>query len=145
MGPNERVLRKAYAAYAIGDVNIVLTHIHPDVRWFVSGDPEIWPLLGLRQGIAEVREFFSLLAREIEYITHDMRELLAQDDERFCVISTMKVRHRMTGEVASSWKIDLIRMKQGLIVEYAEHNDTAALAALRGHTLQAAVQNLANS
>lgn len=145
MGPNERELRAAYAAFAIGDVDGVYSRLHPDVRWFVAGDPRINKLCGMRHGIADVRAFFQAMAEEYEHITHDLRDVLASMDERFCVVSNIKIRHKLTGDTASSWKIDLLRMKDGLLVEYAEHNDTAALATLQGYTLQSALPNFSNS
>jgi ketosteroid isomerase-like protein len=82
-------------------------------------------------GKAGVKSYFEGLATDWEMIHFNADEFIAQGD-RVVVLSLVAFRYRKTGKVAESPKADVLRFRDGKIVEFFEFFDTAAaLAATR--------------
>jgi ketosteroid isomerase-like protein len=129
MGPNERLLREVYQAYTQGQVDHIYETLSPDVTWFVAGDPKIQPYTGVFRGETGIRDFFGLMRREWAIESYVVEDVVAQDDERFVVRSISRARNLQTGRTTNFWKLDVVVMKDGKLLSYAEYNDTGALLA----------------
>lgn len=82
-------------------------------------------------GKAAVTAYFDGLAADWEMLRFNADEFIAQGD-RVVALSVVAFRHRKTGKVAESPKADVVRFRDGKIVEFFEFYDTAAaLAATR--------------
>ena len=64
------------------------------------------------------------LMRDWEMVSHTMNDFIAQDD-RVAVIGRAVWRHKGTGKVADTRKVDIWRFRDGKAVDYAEFYDTA--------------------
>jgi uncharacterized protein len=80
------------------------------------------------QGKTEAERYFSVLALDWEMIHFSPEEFIAQGD-RVVVLSRCAFRFRRTGKIAESPKIDLVRFRNGMIVEFTEFFDTAKVLA----------------
>lgn len=58
---NVQTVRKAYDAFARGDIATLMEMVHEDVEWEKPGDSKIIPHAGKRRGRDAVKEFFMLV------------------------------------------------------------------------------------
>lgn len=80
---------------------------------------------------ADVARYFEELARDWDMNHFTVDEFLAQGD-RVVVLARCGWTHKRTGTAVESPKVDVFRMRDGKIVEFAEYYDTAkALAATK--------------
>ena len=81
---------------------------------------------------ATVRGYFDALVADWALIRYDADEFVAQGD-RVVMIGRCVWKHRRTGKVVDSPKCDVIRMRDGKVVEFMEFYDTQmAMAATVG-------------
>ena len=81
---------------------------------------------------ATVRGYFDALVADWAMVRYDADEFVAQGD-RVVMIGRCVWKHRKTGKVVDSPKCDVIRMRDGKIVEFMEYYDTQmAMAATVG-------------
>ena len=92
-----------------------------------EGSPEV-PFTARRSSKSGVRAYLEDLMRDWEMISHTMDEFIAQDD-RVAVIGRAIWRHKGTGKVADSRKVDIWRFRDGKAVDFEEYYDTARLIA----------------
>ena len=124
-------VQSMYAAFGRGDVAASLAGCTPDIEWQTIGRAKDFPTLGPRKGVTQVQEFFRLVAELEEFSEFSPREFYAADEKVFVLGSyTMKVRQ--TGKsVATEWA-HVFTLKNGKVVRFREHTDTAQLAAAFG-------------
>lgn len=77
---------------------------------------------------ADVEQYFAGLAADWEMIYFRIDEYIAQDD-RVVALGEVSFRHRKSGKVVVSPKVDIHRLRGGKICEYFELYDTAAALA----------------
>lgn len=73
----------------------------------------------------EVVAYFNGLARDWEMLSYDVHEYIAQGD-RVVALSRCAFRHRRTGRTVETDKADVVRIRDGKIVQFFEFFDTAA-------------------
>lgn len=124
---NINVARQGYENFKTGSIAALLDQMADDIVWQL---PEIEgvPLAGTRTGRAGVAEFFSTLARDQEAIEFDPREFIAQDD-KVVSLGHYKWRIKGTGREFESDFVHIFTIRDGQIVRFREHFDTAASAA----------------
>lgn len=76
----------------------------------------------------EVLRYFSGLTETWELLAYDVHEYIAQGD-RVVALSRCAFRHRRTGRTVETDKADVVRLRDGKIVEFLEFFDTAAAEA----------------
>lgn len=76
----------------------------------------------------DVLRYFKELAADWELLSYDVHEFIAQG-ERVVALGRCAFRHRRTGKVAETDKADVVRVRDGRIVEFFEFFDTAAAEA----------------
>ncbi len=131
---NVDILKHGYKLWAGGDSRAMeywFEHIADDVQWSSvvdeqSAGMEFAEDTNAKSGV--VRYFEKLAATwEMEFCQID--EYVAQDD-RVVVLGNVKWRNRATGKSVETKKVDVFRMKDGMITEFCEFYDTAkAIAA----------------
>jgi ketosteroid isomerase-like protein len=76
----------------------------------------------------ELGQYFAGLARDWEMIEYRVDHLVAQGD-RVVMLGFCSFRHRKTGKVAATPKVDAWRFEGGKAVEFYEYFDTAQVHA----------------
>lgn len=127
MGPNEKILRDAYDRFSCGDMEHVYTILSGDVVWSSSGDRKRLTFPGQYRGEAGVRDYFRTSRADWDVTEHNPVEFIVQDDQRFVVRVAVHAKHRRTHKPLTLEKIDLVTMKNGKCVSYAEIFDSAPL------------------
>jgi len=122
---NLEIVRNVYAAFGRGDLGGILAQLDPHVSWRTPGPADV-PTAGLRHGVAEVGEFFTLLLN-----TFDMQEFLpanflAQDD-KVVVLGTSREAPKGTGRFVDFRWVHVFTLRGGRIVEFDEAADVSAL------------------
>src|SRR3954470_15715168 len=74
---NEAQARRAYGAFAAGDLDTVKSVLHPDIVWHVAGRS---PMAGDYKGIDEVLGFFVKMFTETNgTFTNALKDVIASD------------------------------------------------------------------
>lgn len=126
------ILREAYAQWVDAkgrDCDCWMKIMADDVALgsLAEGSPEV-PFTARRSSKSGVRAYLEDLMRDWEMISHTMNDFIAQDD-RVAVIGRAIGRHKGTGKVADSRKVDIWRFRDGKAVDFEEYYDTARLIA----------------
>ena len=124
---NTATVQQAYNNFKTGNIQALLDQMSDDVTWQL---PEIEgvALAGKRTGCAGVGEFFATVARDQEVREFEPREFIAQGDK---VVSLGNYRWRVkdTGREFKSDFVHIFTLRDGKIVRFREHLDTALAAA----------------
>lgn len=127
MGPNEKVLRDAYARFSSGDMDHLYEILSDEVVWMSAGDRKALKFPGAWHGKKGVRDYFATSRADWDVTEHNPVEFIAQDDRRFAVRVAVHAKHKRTHKSVTIEKIDLVTMMNGKCVAYAETLDTAPL------------------
>jgi uncharacterized protein len=124
------ILKDAYAQWVESrgsDCECWMNIIADDVSLgsLAEGSPEV-PFTARRTSKSGVRAYLDALMRDWEMISHAMNDFIAQDD-RVAVIGRAIWRHKGTGKVADTRKVDIWRFRDGKVVDFEEYYDTAGL------------------
>ncbi len=107
-----------------------LALIDDDVTWtsLADGAPGMEFSKSVR-GKAQVEQYFQQLAEDWEMLDCKMDDFISEGD-RVVAIGTHSWKHRRTGKSVTTPKVEIVRVKDGKIVEFFEMYDTAkAIAA----------------
>ena len=123
---NTAIVKQAYRDFKNGDIEGLLNLCAEDITWQL---PEIEnvPISGQRTGRAAVREFFSMVARDQEVISFEPREFVAQGD-KVIALGDYQWRVKDTGREFESDFVHIFTVRDGKIVAFREHFDTAVVA-----------------
>jgi hypothetical protein len=120
-------VQSMYAAFGRGDVAALLAGMTPDIDWQTIGRPKDFPTLGPRKGVAQVQEFFQLVAELEDFTDFAPREFYAAEDKVF-VLGSYNLTLRKTGKpIASEW-VHVFTLKDGKVTRFREQTDTAQFA-----------------
>jgi uncharacterized protein len=112
---NVDILRRAYDAFAAGDVPTVLALFSPTIAWHVPGRS---PLSGDYQGHDQVVDFFT---KSMELcggtLRVDVDELLGSADT---VVALTTVSATRQGRAWSSPEVHVWRLRDGCAIEFRE-------------------------
>ncbi|NMJ39662.1 nuclear transport factor 2 family protein [Roseomonas sp. JC162] len=125
---NRARVEAIYAAYLAGDLPAVLDAMAPEIRW-VSGEATSGaPWSGERLGRAGVEAYFAALAAACRIVDYRVGRIIA-DGDWVAVTATVRARFHQTGEEQQLDKVDVLRLRDGQVVEFREFYDTTAIAA----------------
>ncbi len=128
MGPNEKILRKAYADYAKGDIDSLMALFADDVVMKSIGAPNRLDHSGEWHGLEGVRGFLTAIGTNWAFQKIEMLEMIVQNDTRFVVRTAVTGMSRQTGgRMASIERVDFVTMKNGKCASYLEIFDTSPL------------------
>jgi uncharacterized protein len=122
---------RIYAEYARGNRGAVLEALADDVAWHSVG-PAAIPWGGSYHGRQEVEAFFARLDSAAEITAYEVERVIAQG-EWVTVLARVRARFPATGVEQEFASADVMRIRDGRILEFREFYDTAAvLAAMQG-------------
>jgi len=124
---NTAIAQQAYHNFKTGNIQGLLDLLSDDVSWQLP-DVEGAPLAGKRNGREAVREFFATVARDQEVITFEPREFVSQGD-KVVSLGDYEWRVKDTGRNFASDFVHVFTVRNGKIVAFREHFDSAAVAA----------------
>jgi uncharacterized protein len=124
---NTAVVQQAYNNFKTGNIQALLDQLSDNVTWQL---PEIEgvPLAGKRTGRDGVRDFFATLARDQEVLEFEPREAVAQGD-KVVSLGDYKWRVKETGREFETDFVHVFTIRDGKIVAFREHFDSAVVAA----------------
>ncbi len=124
---NIKLAKEAYEAFGRGDVNTVLERMAPDVTIGIVGRQEDAPFLGVRSGMQGAAEFFQGLHEAHEIHSFEPQRFLAAEDEVF-VWGHYRWTMRKSGVSKDTEWLHVLTFRDGTLVSWRGHNDTAMLA-----------------
>lgn len=120
---------EVYRRYRTGDLAGVFETLADDVCWETEGAGLPWSGCF---GLAEVPDYFARIRDVCEVRGYELEHTVAQGDW-VVVFATITVAFRATGREKRFRKVDTIRLRDGLVVEFREYYDTGRVkAALEG-------------
>jgi len=125
---NTKVVQDAYAAFAKGDIQTVLTFIAEDVVWTgVYGGRSHIPMAGERHGKAAVVEFLKQVGENIQFSRFEPKEFVATGDKVVALghyTGTTPVKKEFDSDFAM-----VFTLRDGKVTRFQEFCDSAALNA----------------
>jgi ketosteroid isomerase-like protein len=124
---NVAIVQQAYNNFKTGNIQGLLDLLSEDVRWQLP-EVEGVPLAGKRTGRDEVGEFFATVASDQEVLEFEPLESVAQGD-KVVSLGHYKWRVKATGREFESDFVHVFTIRNGKIVTFREHFDSAVVAA----------------
>jgi len=124
---NVTVVRRGYEAFGRGDIAGLLALLDEQVRWVTPGPPTLGTS-GRRTGRQEVGAFFGAVNDLFEIQRFEPSEFIAQGDF-VVVLGSETSRARSTGVVLDLDWVHVFTVRDGMVVAFQEHSDTAAIVA----------------
>src|ERR1700741_3257176 len=135
---NLNTVKKIYSIQRGRNIPALLDFLADDVRWFVSGPPEMIPIAGARYGRDQVEQYFVTLDGMEELESFDPEEFIVQGDKVVAIGDLQRYVPATAKRSRSPW-IHVFTLDKGKITEFRSFYDTAAvIAALAGTTVRAA-------
>ncbi len=125
----EHRVRTIFERRATGDIPGILEYAAEDVSYNVCGNWTLYPFSRPARGKAIFAQALATVAVMYENLGSTIHELVI-DGDRAALHRTSKLRNRGTGQVISVDVCDFIRFRDGLVIEFSEYPDSAALARL---------------
>ncbi len=125
---NIQIVQELYAAFAQMDLAALLATLEANVDWLFTGQADVIPYAGARRGHEEVVNFFVMVAKTVEVLTFEPREVMAFED-KVLALGYERVRVKATGKVFDTDWAHLFTLSQGKIVRLRGFYDTATIAA----------------
>lgn len=125
----EHRIRTIFERRAQGDMPGIIEYAAEDILFHVRGDWTLYPFSRPARGKASATQMLAMIEAMYENLGSTIHELVI-DGDRAAVHRTSKLRNRGTGNVVSIDVCDFFRFRDGLVVEFSEYPDSAALAKL---------------
>ena len=125
---NATLVAEMFDAFKRGDIDTLLSHMHPDIIWVASGTAPI-PFGGTYKGRENTATFFSKLGKAITFTEFTPQRIVNVDDHT--VVSTGQFTGivNATGkEVKSDWVMISEFDEEGILVGFIDYVDTQAIA-----------------
>lgn len=113
-------VQKMFSAFGAGDLDALLTTVHPESRWLYIGAN---PRLGKKEyvGKAEVRQFFERIIERLEMTAFNTDEFVVQGDT-VVIFGSESGTVKVTGQpFRNEWAQKYV-VKNNLIVQMVEYN-----------------------
>ena len=119
--------QRGYALFLKGDVPTLIAElVDEDCQCILSGPRNTLPWAGAFRGKAGVAEFFSRLARSVDFTSFEPRQMIADGDSVAIVgVSTGQVK--ASGKTFRNEWVHVCRYRDGRLVYFRDYSDTAAL------------------
>ena len=125
---NTEIVRGLYDAFMRGDLDTVLDGVSPETTWSLVGRQEDVPFAGLRKGKTGVAEYFRVMADTVDINAFQPREFLAAEDKVFAWGDWQWTMRRNGVGGKDEW-LNVFTLKDGKVISWRSHTDTAHLAA----------------
>jgi ketosteroid isomerase-like protein len=120
------VIRGAYAARRVGDLEGLISAFHPAAVFTLVGDKKALDVVGSVQGHSGVREALDGFIASFEFGQRDILSEVVEGD-RAVVHSRLVVRYKPKNKVWTTEVLDLFKFQDGKIIELIEFADTAQI------------------
>jgi ketosteroid isomerase-like protein len=127
----ESLIRTSYASRGKGDAGAALACFHPQASFHLAGPESIAPMTKRLTGHAELGDAFKTMFAAWDWSQFPIESILI-DGERVVVHCRGTLKFTPTGKTLETQIIDLIRVKDGLIVDFVEFCDTLSAAQVMG-------------
>lgn len=127
----EDTIRSLYRARYEGLADDYLKYFAPDARLWVHGNPALNPGAGLRIGHDSIRRLLADLHRMNHYRSYHIDDIVV-DGDIIAVHWRANLDFLDSGKGGEFELIDLIRLRDGLIVELHHYYDTGSMSLARG-------------
>ena len=117
-------VKDAYAAFGRGDVATILSMLAPDVSWELEAPAEV-SFAGIRKGPEGVKGFFQAIANDHADPKLEITEYFSSADG-VATFGRYKCTLKKTGKRLDSPVAHLFKFRDGKIVRFVDHTDTAA-------------------
>ena len=124
---NTKTIKQAYDYFKSGDIQSLLGLMSGDVDWRLP-EVENMPHAGTRKGVEQVADFFSILAEVQDAKQFEPNDFIAQGD-RVVSLGHYIWKIKATGREYESDFVHVFTVRDGKIVKFDEHYDTASAAA----------------
>jgi ketosteroid isomerase-like protein len=118
------LVQSLYAAFGRGDVAFVLERLDPKVEWVAPPSAGL-PWGGARRGRDGAGQFFAALAQHAEVLRLEVDRFVAQG-EVVVALGSETLKSRATGKSYATDFAHVWTLKEGRVVRWSEHFDTAA-------------------
>jgi ketosteroid isomerase-like protein len=125
----EHRIRTIFERRADGNILGILEYAAEDVSYNVCGNWTLYPFSRPVRGKAVFAQALATIAVMYENLGSTIHELVI-DGDRAALHRTSKLRNRGTGQVITVDVCDFIRFRDGLVIEFSEYPDSAALERL---------------
>jgi ketosteroid isomerase-like protein len=123
---NVEAVRRAYAGYSRGDPQPFFDMCAEDIRFGIAAAPEHFDFAGMGTGMAWVKRVLGGINQEFEWLEFGERQLIAEG-EWIIARGGGRIRDRETGEVIEPDLVDVMQIKDGKVVYFAEYFDTTLM------------------
>jgi uncharacterized protein len=111
--PNELAVRKAYEAFAAGDMETIRSLFDPEITWHVVGRS---PLAGTYQGVDAALGFLGQIVQMTEgTFTAEVQDVLANDEH---AVTLAHIHAHRAGKTLESEEAHVVNVKDGRIMEF---------------------------
>jgi ketosteroid isomerase-like protein len=124
---NLQLVQQAYADFATGNVEALLSHFANDIEWINPTIPNV-PQSGNRNGLEQLALFFAQVAENDDIQRFEPQEFFAQGD-KVVVLGTFASLAKPTGKYYETDFVHVFTIRDGKIVRTQEHTDTYTTAA----------------
>lgn len=124
---NIGIIRKLYAAFAVGDVQTIMDHVADDAGWVEYGSPMV-PYMGARSGKAEILEFFQAMAGSTRGGSILAEHFLA-DGDMVVMVGRFRATVQSTGSKIDAPIVHVFTMSGGKIARWEGFSDTEQVVA----------------
>ncbi len=116
-----------YDAYVLRDFVRVATYIHDDIEWVIHAPRQLFGFTGPRHGKKAVLEALGGIAKD--YAIEEYRpKITIVDGDRATVVSDVVFAQRSSGRMLNFRIADVMRLRDGQIVEFEEFIDSVDVA-----------------
>jgi ketosteroid isomerase-like protein len=116
----ERLLRGLYAARVRGDLDGLCRCFSEDAKFKIAGGSRhASPIALFAVGIAEIRQWLTLLIKTFQLHDHSILEMIVEHD-RAAIHWRAQIYSRISGIAAPTELVDLVEVRHGRIASYAE-------------------------
>lgn len=120
-----RLVGEIYGEYCRGNRGFLLDLLADDVTWISAARGDV-PWSGERRGRAGVEAYFAALDKLVSVTAYEVEQIIVEG-ETAVVLARGTGRFHATGEVVSLAKADVMRVRDGRVVEFREYYDSAPL------------------
>jgi len=123
---NVAAMRAIYDAYARKDASVFFNSIAEGGAVGFAAGKRHFKFGGMWRGRRGAEQVIGHIAADLEWLKFECREVIAQGD-RVVALTGGKIRDRKSGRVADLDLVDVVQLRDGKIVDFVEHFDSAAL------------------
>jgi ketosteroid isomerase-like protein len=116
-----------YDAYVRRDFERVASYIHDDIKWVIYAPRKLFGFTGPRHGKKAVLEALGGIAKDYAIESY-VPKITIVDGDRATVVSDVAFAQRSSGRTLNFRIADIMRLRDGQIVEFEEFIDSVDVA-----------------